>query len=98
MNILIKINEKNNIVYSYEYKKTMLKFNYKILNKRMSFNIKKIDINQYFGDTSYRTLLSTFHKYRLYIICEFNIKNKHARIATYCLIPNETEIKICLIF
>ena len=64
---------------------------YFIINNRMSDILKSNDINQYFGDATYRALPPTMRNYKLYIISGFNLIEKRTRIGAFILIPNETE-------
>lgn len=64
---------------------------YFFINRRMSDILKNNEINQYFGDATYRAVPPTMRRYRLYIISGFNLLEKHTRIGAFILIPNETE-------
>ena len=64
---------------------------YFFINRRMSDILKNNEINQYFGDATYRAVPPTMRRYRLYIISGFNLLEKHTRNGAFILIPNETE-------
>ena len=54
--------------------------------------------NQYFGDTTYKCIPPTFHKYKLFIISAYNFLKRNINICCFCLIPNELEITYQKVF
>ena len=58
-----------------------------ILSKNMCLEIRNKDTYQYFGDTTFRYVPTTFRHHRLYETSGFNL----IRLLVYILIPNQTE-------
>lgn len=57
----------------------------------MCLEIRNKDTYQYFGDTTFRYVPTTFRHHRLYETSGFNLIIKLTRLLVYILIPNQTE-------
>ena len=62
---------------------------YIISNKIMIKNLLNLNIQQYFGDTTYHCIPPTIRKFKLFVISGFNLKDKITHICLYSLIPDE---------
>ena len=69
-----------------------------IMNKEMIKILFNNTNNQYFGDTTYKCIPPTFHKYKLFIISAYNLLKKNINICCFCLFPNELEITYQSVF
>ena len=62
---------------------------YIISNKVMIKNLLNLNMQQYFGDTTYHCIPPTIRKFKLFVISGFNLKDKKTYICLYSLIPDE---------
>ena len=99
----LKDNNNNpiSILYEYESLKNDKKKYYSfwiIINKEMNKILIDNKNNQYFGDTTYKCIPPTFHKYKLFVISAYNLIKKNINICCFSLIPNEKEITYIKLF
>ena len=64
----------------------------------MNLLMKDANNHQFFGDATYRCVPPTYRRYKLYVICSFNLIYKHTKVVAYILIPNETKITYLKVF
>ena len=60
--------------------------------------MKDANNHQFFDDETYRWVPPTYRRYKLYVICAFNLINKHTKVVAYKLIHNETKITYLKMF